>query len=188
MTVNPNIDIHLETLPRPAESERARRVASCRGFSLIEIMMVMAISLIVLKMSLPMINSTIISFRLGSAASSLAGAIQSYRYKAISVGCPISIAVSSQTFQIAAESLTTTAPPTCSTTFTNDVAGATQYSTSDISLNAPVTLFLNPNGTLTTSAASIVPANFSLILSPSNGASTKTVTVSGVGNVKITAP
>ena len=183
-------DKHLRMQSPPQERQIARGPGSSRGFSLIELMVVVAIVLVMLKISMPIVNSSMRAMHLGSAASSLAAGIQNARYQAISNGCPMSITVSTGSYQLAAESITGT-PPTCTTTFVNVPGdmGLIQYATSDISLTSgTTTLYLNPNGTVTTVATGGVPTNFSLVLTPANGTATKTVNVSGVGNVKVTAP
>jgi prepilin-type N-terminal cleavage/methylation domain-containing protein len=183
-------DKHLRTLSPPGIRQVVRGSGSSGGFSLIELMVVVAIVLVMLKISMPIINSTMSAMHLGSAASSLAAGIQSARYQAISNGCPMSITASTGSYQLAAESIAGT-PPTCTTTFVNVPGdmGLVQYATSDISLTSgTTTLYLNPNGTVTAIATGGVPTSFGLVLKPSNGTATKTVNVSGVGNVKVTAP
>ena len=155
-----------------------------RGFSLVELMVVVAIVVTVACISLPIINTTLTNMRLGSAASSLAGAIQTTRYQAISIGCPFTLSVMplSNSYQVATEPVSGI-PPACGTAYVN--GGLIPFSSSDISVNSSQTLVLNPSGTVTT-VGSTLPASFTIILS--NGAATKTVKVSGVGNVKVTAP
>jgi hypothetical protein len=49
-----------------------------------------------------------------------------------------------------------------------------------------VTFLLNPGGTVTSTSVVTAPASFSMHLT--NGSTSKTVTVNGVGNVTITTP
>jgi len=173
------------TVSLTSTNRRPRPTDRSGGFTLLELMLVVAVALVMLKISLPVINTSLSNLYLGSAASSLAGAIQSARFQAISLGCPVQIAVSSTTYQISAESITGS-PPTCTTTFSN-VGSAVQFASSQISLSPSTTLQLNPNGTVT-AAGGTIPTNFSLVLSQLKGTQTKTVRVSGVGYVKVTAP
>jgi Tfp pilus assembly protein FimT len=83
-------------------------------------MVVVCIALIMLKISLPYINNSMTDLRLGSSASSLAGAVQSARYLAISNGTPVELTVNyatlagQQTYQISAEG---SSPVGCATAF-----------------------------------------------------------------------
>jgi Tfp pilus assembly protein FimT len=148
-------------------------------------MLVVAVVLVMLKISLPVINTSLSNMYLGSAASSLAGAIQSARFQAISAGCPVQIAVSSTTYQISAESITGS-PPACNTTFAN-VGSSIQFASSQISQSPSTTLQLNPSGTVT-AVGGTIPTTFSLVLSQLKSTQTKTVNVSGMGYVKVTSP
>jgi type II secretory pathway pseudopilin PulG len=181
------------TVSLAAVRRRARPAVSSSGFTILELVMVLAIAMILLKISLPVINTSLHNMHLNSAASSLAGAIQSARYQAISTGCPININVSATpvngmlTYQVATEPISGT-PPACGASFVN--GGLIPYSSSDISVSSATpsaTLQLNPSGTVGTVGVS-TPTNFTIALAQLNGAETKLVTVSGVGNVKITCP
>jgi prepilin-type N-terminal cleavage/methylation domain-containing protein len=184
--------------PRASPLAIARRTAkpaaSSGGFTLVELLVVLAIVILMLAIALPNINLAIKNMHLGSAASSLAAAIQSARYQAISTGCPVNVILPTGTctgasgglcYQLTQEALTGT-PPACASTFTPipNIGGPNPYSTSDISLNASQTIQLNPSGTVT-AAGSSIPVNYSLILGLTNGSATKTINVSGVGNVKV---
>jgi type II secretion system protein H len=170
------------------------------GFSIIEIMVVLAIGSLMVVVALPSIRNTMSNMHLGSAASALSAAVQSARYRAISNGCPVQLAVSAQSYQVLAQTLTATTPPTCSTTFTAQsyvTGGSTvvPYTASEISLssvngtainsgNPTATLQFNPSGTVTP-AGSAVPTSYLLVISQTTGSATKTVNVSGVGYVKV---
>jgi Tfp pilus assembly protein FimT len=155
---------------------------------LIELLIVVAIATVLTAGAIPIVSTTMSNMHLGSAASSLSGAIQSARYQAIATGCPIQIAVSSGTYQLSNEPVIVTGTPpvpACSTTYSS-LGGAVPYSSPDISLSPDTTqtLQLNPSGTIT-AVGSLAAQNFTLVLALSNSSATKTVTVSGVGNVKV---
>ncbi len=196
---------HPRTLSLATVGRPARPANSSGGFTLIEIMVVLAIVLIMLKISLPAIQNSMSNLHLGSAASSLAGTIQSARYQAISSGCMVQVAVlyarqsGEQTYQISASKGFTGSPPTCSAPTVNTYP----FTTSDISVssvsvngaaavpinssNPSASIYFNQNGTVSTAAGGL-PALFQFVLSQASGGATKTVNVSGVGYVKVTAP
>lgn len=193
------------TVRRPAQPPN-----SSGGFSLLEILVVLAIILIMLKIALPSIKNSMTDLRLGSSATSLAAGIQSARYQAISTGCTVQVSLlfartaGLQTYQLSTY-LPTGTPPACAATFSNYInyptacaACPVPFTSSDVSLTTvngvvlsgsipSASLFFNPNGTVSTTTGGVA-ANFQLVLSPSNGGQTKTVNVSGVGYVKVTAP
>lgn len=150
-----------------------------RGFTLLELVVVMAIMVVVSAMAMPMARNTIRSYRLNAAASAVSGVIQSTRYQAIMVGCPytLTFTTSSTTYQLATQNITGT-PPACATSFSN-VGSAVPWTTSaEIAIDQNVTLQFNPSGTVTATTGS---SQFNLTL----GTMTKAFTVSGVGNVGI---
>ena len=80
---------HLRT-PYPANAPKTKDpAASSRGFKLLELMIVVAISSVMTVVAIPIINTSISDMYLGSAATSLASEFSSARYQAISSGCPI---------------------------------------------------------------------------------------------------
>ncbi len=202
-------DEHPRTLSLATVRRRTQPANSSAGFTLLEIMVVLTIALIMLKISMPIINSSMSNLHLGSSATNLAGAIQSARYQAISTGCPMQVAVlyarqsGQQTYQVSAESITGT-PPACSATFVNYCQNSSltvcpvPFTTSEITVTSvagialsattpSVSVQLNPSGTVSI-VGSAVSAPYLLVLSQANGGETKTVNVSGVGYVKVTAP
>jgi prepilin-type N-terminal cleavage/methylation domain-containing protein len=177
-----------------------------RGFSLLEIMIVAAIGTIMVAIGLPIINTTMASMHLTSASASLAGALQSARYQAISTGCMVQVSVSATAssfttptaananllpcgtgiacYQVITYPLSTATPPSCSATATyGSIIPFTPLDT--VFSSTAQTLQFNASGTVTESGSS---APFALVLTPLKGGQTNTVNVSGVGYVKVTAP
>lgn len=146
------------------------------GFSVIELVTVLAVSLILAAMAVPLISSSTSYFALRSAVSSTTGAIQSTRYRAIFDGCPYQLTLSkaTDTYQIASE---TTGTNTCAPAFTN-VGGAVPFSTSQVVLDRDVTLQFKPGGIVQATAGAMT---FTL----SYGANVETITVTNYGNITI---
>jgi Tfp pilus assembly protein FimT len=163
--------------PRTDHSRRGRW--GDQGFSMLEVALVLAITMILTAFSLPWVQNTLTSYHLSSAIVATTGAIQSTRYRAIMSGCPytISFGATSTEYQVAQEVLSGN-PPTCASTFTN-VGGAIPWATtSDVTLSPSTTLQFSPNGTVTATVGSLT---FSL----TNGLTTESITVSGVGDVTV---
>jgi Tfp pilus assembly protein FimT len=159
---------------------------------MIEIMAVLLIVGVMVKLSLPTIQNTILAFRLGAATSSAAAAIPQTRYLAIKTGCPFTLAFTSTatTFHVQWQAISGT-PPTCAASFTDPPAGVSpsvvSWAGTGISATSSTTLTFSPGGIVTATQGGSscgMPCSFQV----SNGHSTKTVTISGVGNVKITTP
>ena len=173
------------TLALKTRSTKHRRAQSrlgdnSAGFTLVELLVVMAISVVACAFAVPNFQSTMTSYRLSAAASSISGAIQSTRYQAITGGCTFQLALttSSQTYQVSANQITGS-PPACDTSSFTNVGGAVQWSTSpSITLNTSITYTFKPDGTVSTN----VSGN-QIQLSVNN--LWKKITVSGAGYVTL---
>jgi prepilin-type N-terminal cleavage/methylation domain-containing protein len=157
----------------------ARCSHASSGFTLVELLMVMAISIIICAFAVPNLQNSMTSYRLGAAASAISGAIQATRYQAITGGCTYQLTLTSgsQNYQVTAQTISGS-PPACSTTYSN-IGSAVQWSTSSsISLNSSITYTFSPNGTVSTNVSGNV-----IQLSVNN--LWKTITVSGTGYVTL---
>jgi type IV fimbrial biogenesis protein FimT len=156
------------------------------GFSLIELVVVLAIILLITVMALPQARNVIRSYRLNAAASAIKSAVQSTRYQAIMVGCPYQLVFTSAStnYQLTTEKVTGS-PPACDTTFTTVSGyGAIPWTTTrEVTISADTTLQFNPNGTVTVQPANTPPPSPTMTLSMAGV--TRTVSISGVGNVQI---
>ena len=149
------------------------------GVGLMEMVVVLAISMVFTAISMPSIQSTLKSYHLNSAVAAIAGAIQSTRYMTITYGCPhtVTFVQTTATYRVANQALTGT-PPTCAVAFTN-LGGLVSWSgTQDVSMTPSTTLQFSPNGMVTATVGT-------LTFAMTNGITTKTVAVSGVGNVNV---
>ena len=120
---------------------------SSRGFSVLELVTVVAVGLILAAIAAPLIQSTTRVMRLNAAVSAVTGTMQSTRYRAIYDGCPyqVSFFKDSDTYQIASEAT----GGACAAAFTN-VGTAVPFSrTSYVTLDQNVTFQFSPGGSVT---------------------------------------
>jgi Tfp pilus assembly protein FimT len=145
---------------------------SSAGYSAVELLLVVVISLIMCAMAIPAARSAIQSFQLSAAVDSARGAIQATRYQAIMHGYPYQVKFDpvGNTFQVLSE-----APP--ATTFTA-VGAAVPLSASPITLSAATTLQFKPNGSV---SATLGTMTFSIAFH----GTTKTLTVSNYGSISV---
>jgi len=145
------------------------------GFTLLELTFVMMIGMVITTISVPMTKSAMKTYHLNTAVSSISGSIQSARYQAIMRGYHYNITFNpaSRSYQLASK-----VPP--ATSFSNVGSAVPWSSTDDVTISSPATtLEFFPGGTVTATSGS-------MILSVGNGTATKTITVSGVGNLTVT--
>jgi Tfp pilus assembly protein FimT len=143
-----------------------------------ELTMALAVGAILAAMAVPAVRSSVQYFRIRAAVSSVTGAIQSTRYRAIFDGCPYNITFSSaaNTFQVASE--TAVSGSACATSFSN-VGGAVPFGSTAVALNQNLTLQFKPSGYV---QATTGATTFTLTY----GSTSKTVTVSNYGNIHVT--
>jgi prepilin-type N-terminal cleavage/methylation domain-containing protein len=165
------------------------KLRAATGFTLIEMVVVIAIGMVLTGMAIPVTINALRSYRLTSAVSAATGAIQSTRYSAIMHGYPYEI-----TFIPATDSyqIYTMIPP--ATTYSPVVSiDGTTYPTypipitgspGEISISRAVTYQFVAGGTVTETST---PMNLVFQITSSNGGS-NTITVSGVGNVSVSTP
>jgi type IV fimbrial biogenesis protein FimT len=170
-----------ETVSNPGRQRHStlRRANGARGFTLIELVVVVAIVLVISAMAAPVARNTIRAYRLNTAATAVSSVIQSTRYQAVNIGCNYTVAfqTSTQTYQVQTQNITGT-PPACATSYSN-VGGAIPWaSTKEITISANTTLLFQPNGTVSASTGAMT---FDVQL----GNLKKSFTVSGVGNVSV---
>jgi prepilin-type N-terminal cleavage/methylation domain-containing protein len=149
-----------------------RRVHGTRGFTLIEVIIVLLIGSVLTAMAIPQIKSQMYAYRLNSAVTMAKWAIQSTRFQALMKGYPYQVVftASSNTYQI--QNLPS------GTTYAN-VGGSVPLAAWPMTFSANTTLQFSPNGSVT---ASVGALSFTITYQ----GTTKTITVSNYGNVTVT--
>jgi len=139
--------------PAPAKGKSH----SQRGFTLLEMVIVLAIMVITTVIAVPVATSTMNSYYVNNAVTSLTGAVQTTRYQSISNGYPYALVINAaaSTYQVQSD-------PTRSGTFAN-VGNAIPFSSMVNILSQNTTLVFRPGGAvcLNTSIACVCPTNSS---------------------------
>lgn len=164
----------------------SRRLRLSAGFSLVEMVLVVALSMVMAAMAIPAMRSAAATYQLDSAADSASGAIQGARYQAIMHGYPYQVNFNSANnqFQLLSE-----VPP--ATTFST-VGGSVPISAQNVTMNlgtagtgftGHLILQFSPNGSVTVASGQAMPATFTIAY---NG-TTKHFTVANYGTISISS-
>lgn len=149
------------------------RQSAARGFTMIEMSIVLAISLIMMGFAVPMMRQTTERYRLSGAVSSTTAAIRATRYQALMKGYRYRLAIvpSTKTYQ-----LSSMIPPAASY---SNVGSAIPITSNAVTISAATTLEFRPNGQVSATTGA-------LNLDMTYQGVTKTITVSTYGNVTVT--
>lgn len=123
-----------------------RRSSRSRGFSLLELVIVVAVALTVSAIAIPVVQSSMRVYALRSAVASLTGAIQSTRYQAIFHGCQYQLAVNAVAYNYQVSSQAPAAGGTACTGAFAPVGNPVPLAGSGMTLNTNVTLVFHPSG------------------------------------------
>lgn len=171
--INTKTPADLELVSQPAF--RGTR-GKCRtaGFSLIEMVLTIAIALVLLAMGVPKLQSAISNYQLTGAVNSASWEIQATRYQAIMNGYPYELAFSAanNTYQVSNDNAW---PGTV--TFAN-VGTAVPITSARVVISAPTTFQFKPNGTVSAVAGAMT---FTITYQ----GITRTLTVSNYGSVTV---
>jgi prepilin-type N-terminal cleavage/methylation domain-containing protein len=155
------------------ENRASMRQAAPYGFSLMELVVTVAIILIISGIAIPMIGSAMSGYQLKAATVSVTGAIQATRYRAISSGYEFRVVFSSanMTYQVQSD-------PNRTGTY-GAVGSAVPITSSKVTLNADTTLQFRPSG-----AVSATTGAMTMVLAL--GTKNETITVLPYGNTTVT--
>ena len=141
---------------RPLQKNSANRASRkllgrSRGFSLIEVLVIVAIGTILTVIAIPSISSGLRNYRLEGAISSVTWAVHSTRYQALMEGYPFQVVFSSaaNTYQIQSSPTGVAGPY-------SNVGSATPFSAYPVTLSADTTLNFRPNGFVQATTGTLV--------------------------------
>jgi prepilin-type N-terminal cleavage/methylation domain-containing protein len=141
---------------RPLQNNSANRASRkllgrSRGFSLIEVLVIVAIGTILTVIAIPSISSGLRNYRLEGAISSVTWAVHSTRYQALMEGYPFQVVFSSaaNTYQIQSSPTGVAGPY-------SNVGSATPFSAYPVTLSADTTLNFRPNGFVQATTGTLV--------------------------------
>ncbi len=143
------------------------------GFTMMEMLITVAILMVLTAFGVPQMLSTIDTFKLNSAVTSATWAIQQTRYQALMKGYPYQL-----TFSTANNTYQVTSEPGGTSSFSN-VGTAVSISSSPVVISANAQLQFKGNG----SVSSIVAGSQTFTVTYKNR--TKTITVSNYGSVTV---
>jgi type II secretory pathway pseudopilin PulG len=173
------------SLPKHLRTGQKGRARASGGFTLLELLLVIAVGMILAAIAIPVIGNTMRIYAMRSATTSLTGAISSSRYQAIFHGCKsqVVITASSYSYQVQSE-----APAyggqACAAAFSN-VGGAIPLMGRGVALSSNITLTFSPGGSVISNP---VASPITLTLTYPGFTTTvpaETITVSNYGNVTV---
>jgi len=152
------------------ESFTAKSSGRARGFTMLELVIVLAVGSILTAMAIPQVRSGLYSYRLNSAVAMAKWAIQSTRFQALMKGYPYQVVFSAANTNYQIQNLPS------GTTYAN-VGSVVPLAGSPMTVNQDATINFLPNGFVTSSVTSFTITYQGM---------TKTIAVSNYGNVSVT--
>lgn len=165
-------------------SLKQTRPRSSTGFSLVELVIVVAIALIVMAIAIPGIRRSLQFYSLRSGITSVTGAIQSTRYQAIFHGCRYQIVFSAAAYSYTVANQVPAAGNSTCTGVYGAPGPAIPIMGRGVALGATTTMQFFPNGTIVTVPAT-APMTLNLTYTGSSFP-TETITVSTYGKINVT--
>jgi type II secretory pathway pseudopilin PulG len=153
------------------EKVESRRLRNARGFSLVELLIVVMITIILTAIAIPRVQSLMYAYRLNSAVAMAKWAIQSTRFQALQSGYHFQTVFTAASANYQIQDLPS------GTTYVN-VGIAVPLSSWPITFSGNTTINFSPNGSVSE------PVGTNVFTITYQGI-TKTLTVSNYGNVTI---
>jgi prepilin-type N-terminal cleavage/methylation domain-containing protein len=147
------------------------RFDNARGYTMVELLLVVAIGLILTAIAVPSVKSQVYNYRLNSAVAMAKWAIQSTRFQALQKGYPYQTAFSAAGTNYQIQNLPAGA-------VYQNVGSPIPLASWPMTFSANTTINFRPNGSVTATVGSNV---FTITYK----GTTKTITVSNYGNVTV---
>ncbi len=162
-------------------SSLARHPRTARGFSLLELVVVVAIAMIVSAMAVPAIQRQLQLYSLRSAVSAVTGAIQSTRYQAIYHGCQYQLAINAATNTYTIANMNPAAAGGLCQAGFGPASAAIPIPGRGVTVTASVTIVFHPSGQVQATVGSMNPIQLNYA-----GFLPELITVSNYGGINVT--
>lgn len=161
-----------------------RRRLSSRGFSLIELVVVVLIITITTAIAIPIVQNSLRYYAMRSAISSVTAAVEAARYQAIFHGCRYQLVFTAASYSYTVASMvpTTAGATTCLATY-GTAGTAIPLMGRGVALGSNSTLQFLPSGQVTSTVGPTNPISFTLTYAP---LLPETIQVSNYGRVYVT--
>jgi prepilin-type N-terminal cleavage/methylation domain-containing protein len=162
------------------------RSRAARGFTILELVIVVAIGLILAGLAVPFIGNALRLYKMRSAIASIQSAISAARYQSIFTGCKtqISISKANYNYQFASQAPAVTGSA-CLAGFVN-VGGPVPFMGNGVAINQDVVLTFTPGGAVSSVPVQAPLINIVLTYPGFAAVPQETVQVSSYGNITVT--
>ena len=167
------------------EQPSDRSGEASKGFTLIELVLVVAITLVIVAMAIPMVSNVTSYFKMRGAVQSVTGAVQSTRYQAIFNGCPYQIVLTAASSSYQVQNSCPSGTPFANYCTSGVAACPVPLSGSGtpITLDKDVTLTFSPGGKVTSAT---FPGGGITMTITYPGKTPEVIQVSSYGNIHVT--
>ena len=157
------------------------RARAARGFTLLELVIVVAVAMVLAAVAVPLINNTVRVYTFRSTVAAVTGIVQSTRYNAIYHGCPYQLSFSSaaMTYTVASQ-VPAVGTTTCLVAMGPASAAVPLPGKANSKLTGDLTLVFHPSGLVQATVGNLSPQ----ITYP--GLPTETIQISAFGRVNVT--